>query len=110
MNPKLTRGRILACCAAAYPTPTTDITIRLQLDDLAVGEGEEQLGGMLCYLRDEEYVRLEQDYSEVQGEFTRIWLTGKGLALVRGDLPVDSWIDPRGYEAVGRMDHIRKKG
>lgn len=110
MNPKVLRGKVLAIVAAAYPTPVLDSRIRLTLDDLEIGQEAEQLRGILRYLQDQGYVRTERDWSDVEGDIVRVWLEGKGLALIRGDVAADDWIDPRGYESVARMPHIRKRG
>jgi len=104
MNPRLVRGQILAVAWDANPKPVTDREIFFALDDGEFDVERKELREHLRYLEEAGYVRTELDYkAALGGDFSRVWLTGKGIQLLRGERETDAFVDPRGYEDAVRL-------
>lgn len=104
MNPRLVRGQILAVAWDANPKPVTDREIFFALDDGEFDVERKVLREHLRYLEEAGYVRTELDFQTSQGgEFSRVWLTGKGLQLLRGEREPDPLVDSRGYADAVRL-------
>lgn len=108
MNLSFVRGKVIGILGAPHPEPVMDSRIRVSLEDLTIGQADSELRDILSYLTEAGYVQTEDDYDEAEGSFQRVFLTGKGVALIRGDVS-DDWIDPRAYAAVARMEKFRRQ-
>ena len=99
VGPKMVRGRILALLNQNPDDFATVELLYMALDDIEFDTPKKKIREHLEYLEERGYVEKQKGFSATAGmEYFRARITGKGIALVSGDIPEDDWVDPRGYQ------------